>query len=70
MDTKISRTGQVTIPKAVREKLGIKPGDRVVLTVAPDGAIILRVKTGSILDLGGVLYERGRETVPIEKLSF
>lgn len=70
MEAKITRTGQVTIPKPVREKLGIRPGDRVVLTVTPDGAIILRVKSGSILDLAGVLYAKGRAALPIDKLSF
>lgn len=69
MDAIVTNKGQVTIPKVVREKLGIRPGDRIVFTVMPDGATILRAKTRSIEELAGVLYEPGREPVPIEKLS-
>jgi AbrB family looped-hinge helix DNA binding protein len=38
--TTVSDKGQVIIPKAFREHLGIAPGDPVVLTVS-DGAIVL-----------------------------
>jgi AbrB family looped-hinge helix DNA binding protein len=69
MDAIITSKGQVTIPKAVRDKLGVKPGDRVVFTVLPDGTTILRAKTRSIEELAGILHKVGRETVPIDKLS-
>ncbi len=38
-ETTITKKGQVTIPREVREKLGLKPGDRIVFTVE-DGRII------------------------------
>jgi AbrB family looped-hinge helix DNA binding protein len=69
-DATLTSKGQVTIPKQVRQELGLKPGDRVTFTVMPDGTAIMRAKTGSIKELAGVLYEEGRATVPIEKLSF
>jgi antitoxin PrlF len=31
--------GQVTIPKGVRDAAGIKPGDRVTVTLAADGRV-------------------------------
>ena len=34
--------GQVTIPKAVRDHLGLRPGDRVEFDVDADGAVELR----------------------------
>ncbi len=37
----VTAKGQFTIPKAIREQIGITPGDRVTLTVAK-GAIVLR----------------------------
>ena len=41
METKISTKGQVVLPRAVREKLGLRPGD--ALDVKTDGdAIVLR----------------------------
>ncbi len=38
---RVSAKGQVTIPKEVRELLGIKPGDFVAF-IARDGEIVLK----------------------------
>jgi len=39
MDTAITGKGQATIPKAIREHLGLRPGDRVKFFVHPDGSM-------------------------------
>ncbi len=39
--SKLSSKGQVTIPKAVREELGLEPGDLVAYVVR-DGAVRLK----------------------------
>ena len=57
MEATLSSKGQATIPKAVRERLRIKPGDRFKFFFHPDGVIILpRIPTkrlkGSIPGLG------------------
>lgn len=36
--------GRVTIPKTIRDSLGLKPGSEVVFDVDADGAILLRGK--------------------------
>ena len=41
MITTVTAKGQVTIPKAVRELLGISPGSSVDFVRAPDGRIVL-----------------------------
>ena len=41
MATTVTTKGQVTIPKAVRDRLGIKPGHAVTFELAPDGRVIL-----------------------------
>ena len=41
MEATLSSKGQVTIPKAVRERLRINPGDRFKFFFHPDGVIIL-----------------------------
>ncbi|OQW58550.1 MAG: AbrB family transcriptional regulator [Proteobacteria bacterium HN_bin10] len=38
--------GQVTIPKPVRDKLGLKAGDEVAFEAGPDGAVIIRKARG------------------------
>ncbi|WP_375460493.1 AbrB/MazE/SpoVT family DNA-binding domain-containing protein [uncultured Enterovirga sp.] len=42
MATRVTVKGQVTIPKAVRESLGIRPGDEVEFYTGHDGAVELR----------------------------
>ena len=41
MEARLSSKGQATIPKAVRERLQIKPGDRFKFFFHPDGVVIL-----------------------------
>ncbi|MBB4404257.1 MULTISPECIES: AbrB/MazE/SpoVT family DNA-binding domain-containing protein [Rhizobium/Agrobacterium group] len=41
MTTTVTAKGQVTIPKAVRELLGISPGSSVDFVRTPDGRIVL-----------------------------
>jgi AbrB family looped-hinge helix DNA binding protein len=41
----VTSKGQVTIPKAVRDLLGLKPGHAVAFELADDGRIVL-VKVG------------------------
>jgi antitoxin PrlF len=41
MGTTVTKKGQVTIPKAVRDRLNIKPGSAVDFELAPDGRVIL-----------------------------
>lgn len=46
MGSRVTRKGQVTIPKRVREHLGIEPGSIVEFELADDGRIVL-VKQGA-----------------------
>jgi AbrB family looped-hinge helix DNA binding protein len=39
--TKVTSKGQVTIPKAVRDRLGITPGSAVAFELAADGRVVL-----------------------------
>jgi len=41
MEAKLNSKCQATIPKAVRERLQLKPGDRFKFFFHPDGVIIL-----------------------------
>ena len=41
MATKVTSKGQVTIPKPVRERLGIQPGNAVDFELAADGSVVL-----------------------------
>ncbi len=45
MSTRVTRKGQVTIPKPVRDRLNLKPGSAVDFELAADGRVVL-VKAG------------------------
>jgi AbrB family looped-hinge helix DNA binding protein len=47
--------GQVTVPVEVRRRLGLHQGSRVEFVPTSGGDYVLRVKTGSIKDLKGML---------------
>lgn len=45
MATHVTRKGQVTIPKPVRDHLNIKPGNAVDFELSEDGRVVLVKKT-------------------------
>lgn len=47
MSTMTSK-GQVTIPRTIREALGLKAGSEVVFDVNADGAVLLRGKARTV----------------------
>lgn len=49
----VASKGQTTVPAEVRAALHAKPGTRLEWHVTPDGDVIARAKTLSILDLAG-----------------
>lgn len=47
MATRVTCKGQVTIPKAVRDHLGIAPGSEVTFRRAADGSIVIEKADGT-----------------------
>jgi AbrB family looped-hinge helix DNA binding protein len=44
MESAITSKGQATIPKTIRDHLGLRPGDRVKFFLHPDGSVVLLPK--------------------------
>ncbi len=47
MATRVTSKGQVTIPKAVRDHLGIGPGTEVTFRRAADGSVVIEKADGT-----------------------
>jgi antitoxin PrlF len=67
MESAITVKGQATIPKAVRDHLGLKPGDRVKFFIHPDGTVVMLPKI-PVSALRGIVTSR-RPTVTIEEMN-
>ncbi len=52
-DTTLTSKGQVTIPREIRQRLGLVAGDKIAFTLLSDGTVIVRAKTRRLLDLAG-----------------
>lgn len=73
--SKVTSKGQITIPKGVREALGIREGDRVAFLVREDHALVRPVPRKSLRELHGSLpatrpypgHEEIREEVRAER---
>ena len=65
----LTSKGQITIPKEVREALGIQAGDRVAFVVRDD-VVELRPETVDLRTLYGVLKRRGqRKPISVRQMD-
>jgi antitoxin PrlF len=64
MTSTISSKGQITVPKAVRDKLGLRPGSRVDFQLIADGALLRKGHRGGVRAVDRVLgiLKRGAST--------
>jgi len=68
-ESTITARGQTTVPADIRALVRAEPGTRLVWCVMPNGTIIVRVKTKSILDMAGMLKAPKGKHIAIEKMS-
>jgi antitoxin PrlF len=63
VESAITTKGQATIPKAIREHLGLKSGDRVKFFIHPDGSVVLLPKRSASVLRGIVKPRRRRASI-------
>ncbi len=68
-ESTITAKGQTTVPRQVREQLGAGPGTRLVWHILPNGTLLVRAKTRSLLDLAGSLKAPDGKRVSIEDMK-
>ncbi|NDZ14710.1 AbrB family transcriptional regulator [Variovorax sp. WS11] len=69
MQTTLGSKGLMTLPSAARARLGLKAGDRLLVTVVDDNTIVLkRQPSTSIKDLRGLLA-RPKRALSVEDMD-
>jgi AbrB family looped-hinge helix DNA binding protein len=64
----VTRKGQVTIPKPIRDQLGLEQGEKIMFIRRGD-EVLLKMLRGSILDLKGSVrpYARPEDFLRIQR---
>jgi AbrB family looped-hinge helix DNA binding protein len=65
----LTSKGQTTIPKEIRDGLGLRPKDRLHFTLLSDGTVIMRAKTRSVRDLYGTLHKKVRKPIALKDMN-
>ncbi len=64
----VTSKGQITLPKEVRDNLGVRTGDRVAFRVGSDGRYVIEAETLDLLDIQGAITPR-RSGVTVEAMK-
>ena len=67
-EAKMTSKGQLTVPKDVRQKLGLKPGDRIRFLLEADGRVRLMPAKRDISELVGIL-PKPKRTLRLEEMD-
>jgi antitoxin PrlF len=68
-ESTITAKGQTTVPAEIRALIQAQPGTRLVWSAMPDGTVIVRAKTKSILDMAGMLKAPKGKRVRVEQMN-
>lgn len=68
-EAKLTSKGQMVVPKSIRERLGLHPGDRLDFVVQDDGNVVVRPATENVDRLKGILRRPGRRPVSVEEMK-
>ncbi|MEO8378248.1 MAG: AbrB/MazE/SpoVT family DNA-binding domain-containing protein [Acidobacteriota bacterium] len=56
----VTSKGQITVPKEIRDHLGITAGDRLSFQIGSEGEVLVEPETTDVRSLRGMLKRRGR----------
>jgi len=68
-ESTVTAKGQTTVPAEVRARVNATAGTRLVWSVTPDGTIIVRAKSKSLLDMAGMLKAPAGKRVSIAAMN-
>ena len=65
----VTSKGQITLPKEIRERLGVRTGDRVRFREAPDGSVVVEPENADLMDLFGALEPARGRHLTVEEMN-
>lgn len=65
----LTSKGQITLPKSLRERLGLRVGDRVRFRETAEGTFVVEPETAELMDLFGALVPPRRRRVSVEDMN-
>jgi len=65
----LTNKGQITIPKSVRDCLGLKIGDKLEFVITKSGEAFIRPVTKTVDDVFGRLHNPRKKPVSIEEMD-
>lgn len=69
MQTTLTSKGQMTLPSAVRARLGLEAGDRLLVTVVDDETIVLKRPAPTTVKALRGLLARPQRALTIEEMD-
>ena len=65
----ITSKGQTTIPKAVRDRLGLLSGDKIDFVFDAGGQLVIKPRTVHVHDLFGILKPKNGRIATLEDME-
>ncbi|MEW6756034.1 MAG: type II toxin-antitoxin system PrlF family antitoxin [Candidatus Latescibacterota bacterium] len=65
----LTSKGQTTIPKGIRDHLGLRSGDRIDFVIDDQGNVVVRPAVTALGELKGLLRDKARKPVTIEEMN-
>lgn len=66
METTLTTKGQITLPKALRDALHLKTGDKIIFEAVDDNAYILKARTTDVTTLKHLVSYQGTPKTLVE----
>jgi antitoxin PrlF len=67
--TTITSKGQVTIPKSIRDYLGLHSGDKIEFVFTENDEVILKPITKKVDEVFGILHKPGMKAVTVDEME-
>lgn len=60
MEAKVTTKGQITLPKALRDAMHLKTGDKVLFELLENGTYVIKPRTTELKSLKGCVSYQGK----------